>query len=1036
MDAEQTPENAATIRFLSGPLAEKEMLIQRAVVTIGRDKKNDIVVADPRVSRVHARIYWRDGAPGTWAIENLSQSSYITIDGQRAQRGALQHNSMVSIGNDTRFVFLVQQTQLLSASQTAYAIAADIARVPTNNLRDRSSNVPYQSINPPSTAARKINVPMNASPNETVLAPQPTKGVPSLVVSSNIHSLQQVYALSGLATSIGRGAENDIVIDESIISGKHMQVVCEASEFFLVHPHPDRERTLNGLWYHGQRIHGGQTFRKQLKQGDIVRIGDETGTMITFTFDDGSGSDVEEVSELPPVALTAKLLTIGRATDNTIVLNHPQVSAHHAVLEKVEGSYRIIDTNSTNHVYINGEVADNRLLRTSDEIRIGPYRLIYTGSELKQYDESSHIRIEALNLKKVGNNHVVLLNDISLVIPPRKFVALVGGSGAGKSTLMDALNGLRPAHQGGVYYNGMDYYRNQDAFRTQLGYVPQDDIVHRDLTVQRALYYVARLRLPNDFSDKQIQWRIDEVLEDVDLLDRRDLLVSKLSGGQRKRVSIALELLGNPGIFFLDEPTSGLDPGLDRKMMSLLRRLADRGRTIILVTHATNNINACDYVCFLTQGGRLAFFGPPNEAKEYFDKTDFAEIYNVLEPTREQPDIPLQAEARFRASPNYQRYIAGPILESQQTQPQARAKASEKKARKPGRESKRGNPFMQFLLLSRRYVELLRNDRGNLLILLLQAPIIAIMLVLMVHFEIGQDVFKAGNIVACTPQVITKSGPVGLPNVPQGSGLVDCQKILTYLKDNPQGKEYAKQQGGQEQGLQNFIAMGEGADAQKVMFIMAFAAVLFGCINGSREIVKEAAIYRRERAVNLGILPYLFSKIFVLGTLCLLQSAVLVGIMELGVPLRQGIIFPPILETYITLALTSLGGLMIGLTISVVAPNNDRAISLVPVVLIPQVIFAGAIIPLKGWVIQILGAIFPTRWAMAALGTSVGIHADKIDGDKLFGNDYTYHGTLFSIYDHTRAVHRVLLSWGALGALIMVFMLIIIFFLKRKDIRV
>jgi ABC-type multidrug transport system ATPase subunit/ABC-type multidrug transport system permease subunit len=660
--------------------------------------------------------------------------------------------------------------------------------------------------------------------------------------------------------------------------------------------------------------------------------------------------------------------------------------------------------------------------------------LIYTGSELKQYDESSHIRVEALNLKKVGNNNVILLNDISLVIPPRKFVALVGGSGAGKSTLMDALNGLRPAHQGGVYYNGVDYYHNQDAFRTQLGYVPQDDIVHRDLTVQRALYYVARLRLPSDFSDKQIQRRIDEVLEDVDLLDRRNLLVSKLSGGQRKRVSIALELLGNPGIFFLDEPTSGLDPGLDRKMMSLLRRLADRGRTIILVTHATNNINACDYVCFLTQGGRLAFFGPPNEAKEYFEKTDFAEIYNVLEPTREQPDVPVQAEARFRASPNYQRYIAGPIVESQQTQPQT--KVGDKKARKSGQASKRGNPFMQFWLLSRRYLELLRNDRGNLLILLLQAPIIAIMVMLMVHFEIGQDVFKAGNIVACTPQVITKTGPVGLTNVAQGSGLIDCQRILTYLQDNAQGKAYAKQQGGTEQALQNFIAMGEGADAQKVLFIMAFSAVLFGCINGSREIVKEAAIYKRERAVNLRILPYLFSKIFVLGTLCLLQSAVLVGIMELGVPLRQGILFPPILETYITLALTSLGGLMVGLTISVIAPNNDRAISLVPVVLIPQVIFSGAIIPLKGWPIQVLGAIIPTRWAMAALGTSVGIHADKIDGDKLFGDDYTYHGTLFSIYDHVRALHRLLLGWGALGVLIIVFMLVIIFFLKRKDIRV
>src|SRR5207302_1103713 len=238
-------------------------------------------------------------------------------------------------------------------------------------------------------------------------------------------------------------------------------------------------------------------------------------------------------------------------------------------------------------------------------------------------------------LKKIGNNNVTLLSNLSFTVPPRKFVALVGGSGAGKSTLMDALNGLRPAQEGKVLYNGQDYYRNLAAFGTQLGYVPQDDIVHRDLTVERALYYAAKMRLPGDFTDAQIKQRINEVLEDVEMTGRRKLLISKLSGGQRKRVSIALELLANPSLFFLDEPTSGLDPGLDRKMMFLLRKLADKGHTIVLVTHATNNINACEYVCFLARGGRLAYYGPPNEAKQFFNKTDFAEIHSSLVPTED-----------------------------------------------------------------------------------------------------------------------------------------------------------------------------------------------------------------------------------------------------------------------------------------------------------------------------------------------------------------------------------------------------------------
>src|SRR6266700_3620494 len=160
------------------------------------------------------------------------------------------------------------------------------------------------------------------------------------------------------------------------------------------------------------------------------------------------------------------------------------------------------------------------MLKAGDEIRIGPFKLTYTGTQLTQQDESHDVRIDALHLKRTGNRNVVLINDISLTIPPRRFVALVGGSGAGKSTLMDALNGLRPAQQGVVLYNGQDYYRNLAAFSTQLGYVPQDDIIHRDLTVERALYYAARLRLPDDLSEAQIQRRINEVLEDVEMTNR------------------------------------------------------------------------------------------------------------------------------------------------------------------------------------------------------------------------------------------------------------------------------------------------------------------------------------------------------------------------------------------------------------------------------------------------------------------------------------------------------------------------------------
>jgi ABC transport system ATP-binding/permease protein len=1008
VDIEQKPVNGVAIRFLTGPLAEKTIPIKQSVTVIGRDSSGDIVILDQRVSRRHASIRWLGES---WMIENLSQTSFIALNQQRVQQGALTHNSVVSIGEGISFVFLIQQPAALQPSQP---LPVALATEPVPPAPQVSSS--------------------DATPR-TVLADEPGSGLPSLTVSSNIHSGHQKHVLSKPLLNIGRDAANDIVIAEPIVSSRHAQIEHDGKDFYLVHPHPARENTVNGLWYQGQPVAGNQKFRRRLVNGDIFRIGDEHGTLVTLVYDDGTGISPETLPEMPPIALNGSRITIGRVPGNTVVLNHPQVSGHHAALEKVEGGYRVIDTNSTNHVYVNGQLVAHQLLRTGDEIRIGPYRFSYTGTELKQYNESSHIRIDALHLKKAGNNSVILLNDISLVIPPRKFVALVGGSGAGKSTLMDALNGLRPAHEGSVLYNGVDYYHNLAAFNTQLGYVPQEDIVHRDLTVERALYYAARLRLPGDFTREQIQWRIDEVLEDVEMTERRNLLVSKLSGGQRKRVSIALELLANPSVFFLDEPTSGLDPGLDRKMMSLLRRLADRGRTIILVTHATNNINACDYVCFLAQGGRLAYFGPPNDAKVYFDKTDFAEIYSTLEPTREHPDIPEQAEARFRASPDYRRFVVDSLREGQAQQARRQTgSATQHATEKSQQRVKRGNAWSQFVLLSTRYLELLKNDRGNLLILLLQAPVIAIMLVLMVRFEVGPGVFDAGSLVQCRTQILTASGPLALPQAQQ-TEQINCQQVLTFLQTNPGGQTFAQQQGGTQQALQDFILPGPGADAQKVLFIMAFATVLFGCINGAREIVKEAPIYSRERAVNLGILPYMFSKIVVLGVLCLFQSGVLVLVVQVGEPLQQGIFLPPLLETYITLALTSFAGLMVGLTISAIAPNNDRAISFVPIILIPQVIFSGAIIALKDWVTQVLAAIFPTRWAMAALGSSIGLHADKIGGDKLFGNDYTYHSTLFSIYSQADAVHRLLLSWGALVLISLALMVLIGVFLKRKDVR-
>jgi energy-coupling factor transporter ATP-binding protein EcfA2 len=511
----------------------------------------------------------------------------------------------------------------------------------------------------------------------------------------------------------------------------------------------------------------------------------------------------------------------------------------------------------------------------------------------------------------------------------------------------------------------------------------------------------------------------------VELTERRTLLIKKLSGGQRKRVSIAMELLGNPSLFFLDEPTSGLDPGLDRKMMVLLRKLADKGHTIVLVTHATNNINVCDYVCFLAQGGRLAYFGSPEEARTYFGKTEFAEIYSSLTASDEQPNIPEEAEDRFKHSSNYQAYIAP--LEERATSVETRPPTTRVIKR-----SRSGKRLKQFWLLSQRYLELLKNNRLALFLMLAQAPLIALFLMLLVRFEIGPGVFEPNNIVLCQPQIFTAAGPIGLANQ---NGSISCDRIATFLKTDPQGVQYAQAKGSPDQALQDFIIPGQGINAQRALFLTTFVAVLIGVLNAVREIVKEGPIYRRERTVNLGIGPYVFSKVVTLGIIALFQSAALILIVNAFEPLHQGVFLPVLLETYITLALSALAGMMVGLLVSALAPNEDTSNNLLPFILIPQIIFAGVEIPLRDGVTTVLALFFPTRWTMAGLGSSLGLHGDKLGGDLLLGNDYTYHGTLFSTYSQSDAMQRILLAWLALAAIILVFGAGVAVALKWKERR-
>ncbi len=242
--------------------------------------------------------------------------------------------------------------------------------------------------------------------------------------------------------------------------------------------------------------------------------------------------------------------------------------------------------------------------------------------------QGTRIDIQKLG-KKIGLRGM-LLKDISFSVYPGELIGILGPSGSGKSTLIKSLNGYIKAEAGKIYINGLELYSNLDKFKSLIGYVPQDDIIHKTLSVYKALYYTALLRLPPQTDKKYIQARVEQILKIIELEDRKKTNISRLSGGQRKRVSIGVELITKPPLLFLDEPTAGLDPSLECKMMKLFRNLANEGRTVLLSTHIMESVGYLDLIVILVRG-RLAYFGPPDYALKYFQVPRFLEIYEKLE---------------------------------------------------------------------------------------------------------------------------------------------------------------------------------------------------------------------------------------------------------------------------------------------------------------------------------------------------------------------------------------------------------------------
>jgi ABC transport system ATP-binding/permease protein len=388
----------------------------------------------------------------------------------------------------------------------------------------------------------------------------------------------------------------------------------------------------------------------RLTSGVVLNVGLDPQTSIQITYINPNVTPVSNKGN-KSVSLDSSTVIIGRDNTANLQLDAPTISRCHATIDQDAAGRYILRDRSTNGVFVNGQrVQQSMFVAEGAVITISPFTLTIRNGKLEILDLGNQIRLDITNLKLVSNGKT-RLEDLSFSLEPGQFIALVGGSGAGKSTLMRTLLGIESPTSGTVYINGADLRQNFNIYRNQIGYVPQDDIIHQDLSVEEVLSYAAKLRLPED---ADIQSVIEQALTDIKMTPRRSALIKELSGGQRKRVSIGVELLANPKLFFLDEPTSGLDPGLDKLMMELLQDLAHKGgRTIILVTHATSNITQCDRIVFLGAGGKLCYFGSSEESLNFFDVTDFADIYIKLT----ESEAINENVRRYRQSSYFQKYI-------------------------------------------------------------------------------------------------------------------------------------------------------------------------------------------------------------------------------------------------------------------------------------------------------------------------------------------------------------------------------------------
>lgn len=727
---------------------------------------------------------------------------------------------------------------------------------------------------------------------------------------------------------LGRDPTSEIVLDDPRVSWHHAVLRADDGHWLL-----EDVGSTNGTYDDGRRVH-----QENVGPGTRLRFGDPAdGLSATFTALPAPTAHRHPSLLVPRASgtfrrpsavhrLLGHTIRIGRSRDNDLVLDNLVVSRYHAELRALpDGGHEIVDLDSHNGTYLNGRSVQRAPVGPADIVGIGHSAFCLTDGRLVEYTDTGEVSLDVRHLVvRVGPDHRVLLDDVGFPLAEKALLAVAGPSGAGKSTLLNALTGLRPADQGTVLYDGRDLYRDYAELRRRIGLVPQDDILHTQLTVRRALSYAAELRFPGDTDPHERAARVHEVIHELGLDARADQVIASLSGGQRKRVSVALELLTKPSLLFLDEPTSGLDPGMERSVMRMLRGLADDGRTVVVVTHSVLSLNVCDRLLVLAPGGRTAYYGPPGEALEFFGFEEWPEAFEAFE-----HEDHATWQQRFRDSPQYAHYVAaeawptphaGPAPHAGPEPQAGPAQGPAGPATPPIAWEKPQGWFSQLGTLVRRYTSVLAADRLFLTIMVVLPFVIGLMCRAMAGSRLSPD-----NAVNC---------------------------LLT----------------------------------------LCIGGLLTGAANSVRELVKERAIYRRERVVGLSRSAYLVSKVVVLGTVTVAQAAALTVVGLAGVNLSfavpTGVVMPQLPELIIAVALLAFSAMMLGLVVSALVGKEEATMPLLVLLSVVQIVFSGLMLRLHGVPgLEQFAWLIPSRWGMSAMARTVELHGifpNAITADPMF----------------------------------------------------